>query len=190
MRMHKNELLQTILSTAMLGFTVAILPHYENPESCRHYSASAVLLAWSRLMLSLGHHPKSIPITMFTHVLKTFVWLLLWYSSLLFGFGISLFFIFGGNLNQGDNSNKTIRGDGSTNDKKEDEFRNLPLSMVKLSTMVIGEFEYSNLPLDKNPVFSRIILVAFVFLVVIVMINLLNGMAVSDTHKLRCKVSL
>ena len=60
--------------------------------------------------------------------------------------------------------------------------------MVKLSTMVIGEFEFSNLPFDKNPFYSRIILVLFVFLVAIVMINLLNGMAVSDTHKLRSKV--
>lgn len=151
----------------MLGFTIAILPHYTTPDSCRHYSAAAVLLAWARLMLSLGHHPRSIPITMFAHVLKTFVWLLLWYSSLLVGFGISLFFIFGGSSNN--------QGGDDGREMKRDEFHNFPLSMVKLSTMVIGEFDYSNLPFDNNPVFSRIILVAFVFLVVIVMINLLNG---------------
>ena len=171
----------------MLGFTIAILPHYENPDDCRHYSAAAVLLGWSRLMLSLGHHPRSIPITIFAHVLKTFIWLLIWYSPLLIGFCTSFLFIFGGSANKEDSDDKTSDG-GDTNKTEKEEFKSFELSMVKLSTMVIGEFEFSNLPFDKNPFYSRIILVLFVFLVAIVMINLLNGMAVSDTHKLRSKV--
>lgn len=155
----------------MLGFTGGIVSQCDKPDEYRFFSAVAVLLAWIRGMLSLGRHPKSTPITMFAHVLKTFLWLILWYSPLLVGFGLSFFFLFGG-----------------TNVKSND-FANVPFSMLKLSAMLVGEFDYSNLPFDSSqPIVSRIIFLAFLFFVAIVMINLLNGMAVSDTHRLRNKV--
>ena len=51
-----------------------------------------------------------------------------------------------------------------------------------------GELEYGDLPVDASPFTSRIIFLTFLFLITIVLLNLLNGMAVSDTQAIQSKV--
>ena len=51
-----------------------------------------------------------------------------------------------------------------------------------------GELEYGDLPFDASPFTSRIIFLTFLFLITIVLLNLLNGMAVSDTQAIQSKV--
>ena len=114
---------------------------------------------------------------MFTTVSKTFLRLLLWYSVLLIGFGLSFFLIFG---NSDDNSTPK---DGDS----KDAFANIPASLLKVSAMMTGELEFGDLPFDQNPFTSRLIFIAFLFLITIVLLNLLNGMAVSDTQAIQSK---
>ena len=56
--------------------------------------------------------------------------------------------------------------------------------MVKTITMFVGELEFSDIPIDpESPLswFSFSFLVVFVFFIVVILMNLLNGLAVSDT---------
>merc|ERR1739844_742614 len=71
-------------------------------------------------------------------------------------------------------------------EKEEDpyEFFDNPwLSLVKTSTMFIGEIEFSDIPIEGgnfSVTFGYVFLMSFVFLAVMVLMNLLNGLAVSD----------
>ena len=54
---------------------------------------------------------------------------------------------------------------------------------MKSLTMFVGELEFSNIPIDKESSFmslSYLYFLAFVLLIVVVLMNLLNGLAVSD----------
>ena len=57
-------------------------------------------------------------------------------------------------------------------------------SLVKTITMFVGELEFSDIPIDPDSKLSWLafsFLVTFVFLIVVILMNLLNGLAVSDT---------
>ena len=79
---------------------------------------------------------------------------------------------------------------------KEDEyvFFNKPwLSLVKTTTMFVGELEFSDIPIDLDShlaPLSYVFFLSFVFLIVIVLMNLLNGLAVSDTGLIREKAEI
>ena len=42
----------------MLGCTCTVLANWKEPNNWRHFSAMAVLLAWTEELLLLGRHPK------------------------------------------------------------------------------------------------------------------------------------
>jgi len=79
---------------------------------------------------------------------------------------------------------------------KEDEyvfFNKAWLSLVKTTTMFVGELEFSDIPIDLDSSLaplSYIFFLSFVFLIVIVLMNLLNGLAVSDTGLIREKAEI
>ena len=55
---------------------------------------------------------------------------------------------------------------------------------MKTITMFVGELEFSDIPIDPTSGLSCIsfgFLVVFVFFIVVILMNLLNGLAVSDT---------
>merc|ERR1719411_1396800 len=57
-------------------------------------------------------------------------------------------------------------------------------SLVKTITMFVGELEFSDIPIDPDSPLSWLsfsFLVVFVFFIVVILMNLLNGLAVSDT---------
>lgn len=162
----------------MLACTSVVLANSDDPASWRSISAVALLLAWAEGLLLLGRHPRlSIFVTMFTTVSTTFLHLLLWYSILIVGFGLSFFVVF------------RPSSAGSGDDKKDSAFDSVPGSLLKVSAMMAGELEFGDLPFDINPIASRMIFVAFLFLITIVLLNLLNGMAVSDTQAIQSKVN-
>ena len=118
---------------------------------------------------------------MFTTVSTKFFYLLSWYSILLVGFALSFFLVFGPPAppkKEGDED-----GGGGTGG-----FADIPDSLLKVSAMMTGELEFGNLPFDANPWTSRFIFLAFLFLITIVLLNLLNGLAVSDTQAIQSKV--
>lgn len=69
------------------------------------------------------------------------------------------------------------------------KFPTLGKSIVKTIVMSAGEFDVANVDFDYNA-FGVYIFVGFVFLISTVFMNLLNGLAVSDTQKIQSKAEL
>merc|ERR1712222_312364 len=74
------------------------------------------------------------------------------------------------------------------NEEKYEYFNTTFLSVVKTMTMFVGELEFSDIPINLEsalmPV-NFIFFLTFVFLIVVVLMNLLNGLAVSDTGRIQ-----
>lgn len=104
------------------------------------------------------------------------------------GFAFSFFLIFDttAERNVVENSSRNILPDSA--DNKTSAFTSILSTFLKVAAMITGELEYSELPFQVNPFTSRIIFVIFLFLITIVLMNLLNGMAVSDTQAIQSKV--
>jgi hypothetical protein len=73
-------------------------------------------------------------------------------------------------------------GNFSVQDDKFVLFRKLHLSILKTAVMMIGEFDASNMSFDNGEYF---VFLFFVFMMTIVLMNLLNGLAVSDTQAIK-----
>ena len=73
----------------------------------------------------------------------------------------------------------------ATNEEDSYPFFDQPLlALIKTSTMFVGELEFADIPIDlESPLYplSYFFFLSFVFLIVVVLMNLLNGLAVSDT---------
>jgi hypothetical protein len=84
--------------------------------------------------------------------------------------------------NETDAGNKT-----ETRDQQSDyaKFKSPGISIVRVFVMLTGEFDASDLDLDGKIV--CLIFTLFVFLVTIVLFNLLNALAVSDTQAIKSK---
>merc|ERR1719273_388950 len=63
-------------------------------------------------------------------------------------------------------------------DKKGDFFDKVGFSVMKTMAMFLGEVEFSDIPFDSIPYFNHTFIVIFVFFIVIVLMNLLTGLAV------------
>lgn len=130
---------------------------------------------------------------MFTSVCENFFYLLLNYLPLFVGFGLSFHVAFGsvGNgttslmherVNLADRQN-------STNDDVDDKGFGSTLGIVvKIISMMTGELESGSFPFKQLPFASHIVFVAFVFLMTVVLLNLLTGLAVSDIQAIQKKV--
>ena len=120
---------------------------------------------------------------MFYKILETFVTFLVWYSFFLIAFSLGFYIM----LHQ-DLPNKAPPSD---DDYKF--FNNPWWSFVKTATMFVGEIEFSDIPIDLDnglwPI-GYIFLLTFIFLIVVVLMNLLNGLAVSDTAVIREKAEI
>jgi hypothetical protein len=72
-------------------------------------------------------------------------------------------------------------------------FNSTFLSVVKTLTMFVGELEFSDIPINLDsplaPV-NYLFFLSFVFLIVVVLMNLLNGLAVSDTGAIQEKAEI
>lgn len=122
----------------------------------------ALLSAW-QLVLLIGHHPRmSTGIEMFKTVSVNFVRFLFLYAFLILAFALAFFTLF-----------KDSEGN--------DSFPDPGHSLFKTIIMLTGEFDANDIPFVSRPILSHCVFVLFVFLIAIVLFNLLNGLAVSDT---------
>lgn len=138
-------------------------------------SAIVILLSWGELILLVGRHPAlATNLEMFKRVTKTFLRFLVWYSILIFAFALSFYMMFRNDLNT---DNKIF------NDPKTATFKTI--------VMLTGEFDtFGSLPFDLHPFVSHGVFLLFIFLVAIVLVNLLNGLAVSDTQEIRADAEI
>ncbi|XP_052738221.1 uncharacterized protein LOC112051472 isoform X5 [Bicyclus anynana] len=78
----------------------------------------------------------------------------------------------------------------NTDQVEEDFFEDPGRSLFKTIVMMTGEFDVGSIEFSTFPVTSHIIFILFVFMVPIVLFNLLNGLAVSDTQEIRSNAEL
>lgn len=117
------------------------------------------------------------------------------YSILLLSFGLAFFMLFGDNQNEKSKVLKRAAGNGTGTNctAKEDEDKNSSfenfetpgIAIVRTFVMLTGEFDASDMKLNSSAI--CIIFTLFVFLVTIVLFNLLNALAVSDTQAIKAK---
>ena len=148
-------------------------------ELKRHMAAVAIVLSWAELITLVGKHPKltryNVYVTMFYRVLATFIFFLGWYAFFIVAFGLAFYIMLHGA------STEYIY------------FNNPWTALVKTSTMFVGELEFSDIPIDVESSLAPVaflFLLSFVFLIVVVLMNLLNGLAVSDTGIIQEKAEI
>lgn len=173
-----------------------------DPENKRILRATLILCAAFEFLQIIGTLPflsVSTHMVILKRVSITFFKSIALYSILLLSFGLSFFMLFGGNQNNDpskpiDNSNNMTAEElnATVTAKPDDEdnndfknFNNPGISIVRAFVMLTGEFDATDMKLDSGPI--CIIFTLFVFLVTIVLFNLLNALAVSDTQAIKSK---
>ena len=163
------EILMLVLAAVMLG---------HGAPGChlafkREIAASVLLISWILMVTMIGRHPQmssyNIYSTMFYSVLKTFLSILVWFSLFILAYALSFYILLHEDKDE-------VPGDYPF-------FDHVGLAIVKTFSMFVGELEFSDIPLSSP--FSYVFFLLFVFLIVVVLMNLLNGLAVSDTGLIR-----
>jgi hypothetical protein len=152
--------------SSFISFTGVV----DSIEITRHSSAIALLLGWFELLLMSGRLQRlSLKLEMLKTVSLTFLSFMAGYVFLLIAFGLSFYILFKDSVHK----NGTVM------------FSNPLFSLLKTLVMLAGEFDASSLSFETLPYTSHVIFLLFVFLMAIILLNLLNGLAVSDTHAIR-----
>ena len=115
--------------------------------------------------------PIPIYVNMFTTVLKTYVFILLSYSAFIISFAYSFFLIFN---SQYDRSSENDQTQKITEPEDDKIWSSIGYSIVKTVVMFIGEMDYNDLIFGHW--LGYVIFTLFAFLVVIVLMNILNGL--------------
>jgi hypothetical protein len=154
-----------------------------------------ILLAATEFLTLAGTLPNlsvSTHMVILKTVILTFLKSIALYSILLFGFALCFFTIFGP-YNAGNKNSTLIIGaedKESHGDSQEamNGFINPGVAIIKTLVMLTGEFEFGNLEIQDTS--NYIIFVLFVFIITIVLFNLLNALAVSDTQIIKSEGQL
>ncbi|KAF0311427.1 Transient receptor potential cation channel protein painless [Amphibalanus amphitrite] len=155
---------ENYVEASMLVLSALLLFSTVDEEQTRRFSALVILLSWTEFFMLMGRLPLfSIYVTMFTTVLFRFVRFLAWYFVLIVAFSLSMFVLF-----QGDEA-----------------FPNPSSALIKTMVMTIGEMDYGSLPIAQHTPVAQLVFVAFLFLITVVLMNLLNGLAVADTGEIQ-----
>ena len=163
--------LENLVEVGLIGLSFVLLlgPYEPCSVAHRHLSGIVVLLSWGEGLLLMGGHPLlSTYITMFREVSYNFSKFLVWFLMLIIAFGLCFFIIF--------------QRHGKKDDDGEEvnaHFVSPQMSLMK--TIIIsltGEIEFEGI--DFSSEYSRIIFLVYVFFIMLVLVNLLNGLAVSD----------
>ena len=167
--------LENLLEIAMLGISIHLSIHkdLEPVQGNKNLAATAILLSWAEMFLMLGRHPKlSTFIKMFSTVSLNFMVFLMWYISIIVAFGLAFFFL----LHGGDN----------------DYFKDPEKSMMKTIVMSLtGELEFADIDFgDQQALFGKIVFLLYIFFIMLVLVNLLNGLAVSDISVIQKEAEL
>lgn len=156
----------------------------------RIFAASTILLIAIEIFLLAG----SLPFWSFScHyvMLKTVTWSFLkslsLYAIILIAFSLSFFTLLH------EEPTKTDSNTGNQQDDDEDgefnKFGNIGLAIMKTVVMSTGEFDVASINFKLNE-FSYFVFIVYLFIVSIVLLNLLNGLAVSDTQAIKSEAEL
>ncbi|XP_024888767.1 transient receptor potential cation channel protein painless-like [Temnothorax curvispinosus] len=158
--------LRNWLEVALITLTIALLC-----GAGIQVGAVVILLSAWELVILISQHPRlSTGIEMFRTVSFNFMRFLFPYLFLILAFALAFYTLF-------KNGNDT-------------NFPDPGLSLFKTVIMLTGEFDASDIPFISHPIWSHIVFMLFVFFIAIVLFNLLNGLAVSDTAEILSKAEL
>ena len=178
------------LAMIALVFVVIFNNNEENLLLNRHLGAIAIVFSWAELITLIGRHPKllhcNVYVTMFYRVLNSFFFFLLWYSLFIVAFGLGFYIML-----HSDDGGKNLNA--LDHEDLNPLFNRTWLSLVKTSAMFVGELEFSDIPINSDTylgVLAYIFFLSFIFLIVVVLMNLLNGLAVNDTSDIKQKAEI
>lgn len=147
-----------------------ISPKAFDENFCPHASAFAIPCTWIGFIFLIGKHPLfSVQIAVLSQVLTTFVKCFIVYVPLILAFALSFHILF---------------------HESSDPFADFGDALTKTIVMMTGELDAGNIPFSVYTGTSQVIFLTFVFLVTIVLVNLLNGLAVHDTNLIRNNAKL
>lgn len=132
-----------------------------------------LLSTWKLIMLISQYKDMAISFEMFRKVSINYVCLFFPYILFIFAFALAFHTLF-----------RDIQ------DIQEKDFSNLTSSIFKTLIMLTGELDAGNIPFHKNFIWSHIVFILFLFLITIVLLNLLNGLAVSNTAEVLSEAEL
>ncbi|XP_053657839.1 transient receptor potential cation channel protein painless [Anopheles marshallii] len=170
----------------------AVLMREFGDETRRVASACVILLSALEFTLLVGTLPVlsiSTHMVMLKTVSKNFLKCLVLYSIILLAFAFSFYTLFrvSGSAKPVDaNTDGTTAGQGDGDDDQFNQFGEVPLALMKTAVMLTGEFEAANIKFQQSSL-SYIIFALFLFFVSIVLFNLMNGLAVSDTTTIKAE---
>ncbi|XP_024888362.1 transient receptor potential cation channel protein painless-like, partial [Temnothorax curvispinosus] len=134
----------------------------------RQIGVMVILLSTWELMTLISHHLfPSTCIEMFRTVFFNFVRFFFPYLILIFAFTLAFYMLL-----------------------RNDDFSNPGFSLFKTIIMFTGEFDAKGISFSAYPVWSRIVFVLFIFHIVIVLFNLLNGLAISNIAEILNKAEI
>lgn len=197
-----NWLEMILIGSSLLSITYSLDRSRQIDSNDRIYAALAILISWSEAILLVGRHPKcSTYVEMFKKVTIDFCKFLLWYSTFIFAFAFAFYVLYcnapagdsTGNQNETlgnqngtlGNENGTLGNQNGTSGNQNGTFETLPLSVFKTIIMMTGEFDTSSIPFQAGERFDRVIFLTFIFLIAVVLVSLLNGLAVSDIQDIK-----
>jgi hypothetical protein len=149
--------------------------------------AVTLLLAWMAVILQLGCiYSVAVYNEMMKRVTFNYVKFLFCYSPLILAFSFS-FYILYHKESSSERKNGTFyvnsaSGNFSVPDDNVDFYSNLHFPLLKTAIMMIGELDASNMSITDERYF---VFLFFVFMMTIVLMNLLNGLAVSDIQAIK-----
>merc|ERR1712130_154767 len=129
----------------------------------RHLSATTILTTWFGFLFHIGFHPHfGLYRNMFMTVSKNFLSFFTWFLLFIIAFAISFFFLF-----------------AMPGTEENPAYASMELTLEKTFVMVFtGEIDYGDLVFTHE--FGKFIFALFIFFVMLVIMNLLNGLAISD----------
>lgn len=175
--------LENYLECTLIVLVMLILFDVCSESWRRIFAASTILLIAIEIFLLAG----SLPFWSFScHyvMLKTVTWSFLkslsLYAIILIAFSLSFFVLL-----------HEVNGDNQGNEDESDfnKFSNVGLSIMKTLVMSTGEFDVASINFKLNT-FSYAVFIIYLFIVSIVLLNLLNGLAVSDTQAIKSEAEL
>ncbi|XP_030760663.1 transient receptor potential cation channel protein painless-like [Sitophilus oryzae] len=165
--LERYDNLLELLISIMLILMVFLQLIYEGEIQL---SSILILLAAFEFMIVLSIAPNcSTNMAIFSTVLVNYFIFLLWYSVLLIAFTYSFYSLF---------------------ECQNTSFVNLTESFFKIIIMMTGELDAGNIKFDMHPLIGKTIFALFIFMIPIVLLNLLNGLAINDIQIIKQNAEL
>jgi len=177
-----------LLTLVLLAFTAC---SSQPVNVIRAIAGSSILISWILAINNLARYPvferQNIHIILFCKVLKKFVVIFMIFAPYILAFSfffyISLHNDFGPEeVNVLEVSNKDVI---EKIDAKGEFLDKAGFSIIKTLAMFVGEMEFSDFPFERAPYFSHLMFIIFLFVIVIVLMNVLTALAVDETNDMK-----